>query len=70
MHEVIQKVVDDGDFFEIHPGYAKNIIVGFARMEGRTVGIVANQPKELAGLYPLLSSPLFFSPLPLVLILV
>eukprot|EP00026_Physarum_polycephalum_P006460 Phypoly_transcript_06503.p1 GENE.Phypoly_transcript_06503~~Phypoly_transcript_06503.p1 ORF type:complete len:546 (+),score=129.74 Phypoly_transcript_06503:131-1768(+) len=49
MHEVIQKVVDDGDFFEIHPSYAKNILVGFARMEGRTVGIVANQPKELAG---------------------
>lgn len=50
MHEVIKKVVDDGDFFEIHPGYAKNILVGFARMDGRTVGIVANQPKELAGI--------------------
>jgi len=41
--------VDDGIFFEIQPHYAKNLIVGFARMEGSTVGIVANQPKELAG---------------------
>ena len=60
MHEVIQKVVDEGDFFEIHPNYAKNILVGFARMDGRTVGIVANQPKELAGL----SLPLPPLPLP------
>jgi propionyl-CoA carboxylase beta chain len=49
MHEIINKIVDDGYFFEIMPTYAKNIIVGFARMEGKTVGIVANQPKELAG---------------------
>uniref|UniRef100_A0A6B2L1X0 Propionyl-CoA carboxylase beta chain, mitochondrial n=1 Tax=Arcella intermedia TaxID=1963864 RepID=A0A6B2L1X0_9EUKA len=49
MHEVISKVVDDGNFFEISPDYAKNIVVGMARMEGKTVGIVANQPKELAG---------------------
>jgi len=49
MLEVIERVVDEGDFFEIQPTYAKNILVGFARMEGRTVGIVANQPKELAG---------------------
>ncbi|KAF2075788.1 hypothetical protein CYY_002921 [Polysphondylium violaceum] len=49
MLEVIHRVVDEGDFFEIQPTYAKNILVGFARMEGRTVGIVANQPKELAG---------------------
>ncbi len=49
MKELIEKVIDDGDFFEIQPAYAKNIITGFARMEGRTVGIVANQPMVLAG---------------------
>jgi propionyl-CoA carboxylase beta chain len=47
--ELIGKVVDDGDFFELQPNYAGNIIVGFARMEGATVGIVANQPMVLAG---------------------
>jgi propionyl-CoA carboxylase beta chain len=46
---VIQEVVDVGDFFEIQPEHAKNIVVGFARMEGRTVGCVGNQPMELAG---------------------
>lgn len=46
---LIEKIVDEGDFFEIKPDYAKNIIVGFARLEGRTVGIVANQPMFLAG---------------------
>jgi len=49
MHRLIQKVIDDGFFFEVMPTYAKNIIVGFSRMDGRTVGIVANQPAELAG---------------------
>jgi len=49
MKELIQKVVDEGDFFELQPEHAKNIIIGFARMEGRTVGIVANQPMVLAG---------------------
>jgi propionyl-CoA carboxylase beta chain len=49
MKELIQKVVDEHDFFEIAPRYAQNIITGFARMEGRTVGIVANQPMVLAG---------------------
>jgi len=49
MKELISKVVDDGDFFELQPDYAKNIVVGFARMEGATVGIVANQPMVLAG---------------------
>ena len=49
MLELIEKVVDDGDFFELQPAFAKNIIIGFARMEGRTVGIVANQPMVLAG---------------------
>ncbi|MCW8835086.1 MAG: acyl-CoA carboxylase subunit beta [Rhodospirillales bacterium] len=49
MKELINKVVDEGDFFEIMPDYAKNIIVGFGRMEGSTVGFVANQPMVLAG---------------------
>jgi propionyl-CoA carboxylase beta chain len=49
MKELITKVADEGDFFEIQPDYARNIIVGFARMEGSTVGIVANQPLVLAG---------------------
>ena len=49
MKEMILKVVDEADFFEIQEAYAKNIITGFARMEGRTVGIVANQPLMLAG---------------------
>src|ERR687897_809889 len=49
MHELIQKMVDEGDFFEIQPTHAANIITGFARIEGRTVGIVANQPMVLAG---------------------
>jgi propionyl-CoA carboxylase beta chain len=49
MKELILKVADDGDFFEIQPDYAKNIIVGFGRMEGSTVGFVANQPMVLAG---------------------
>ncbi len=47
--ELITKVSDEGDFFEIQESFAKNIVVGFARMEGRTVGIVANQPMVLAG---------------------
>src|SRR5271170_765798 len=47
--ELIDKIVDDGDFFELQPNYAGNIIVGFARMEGATIGIVANQPMVLAG---------------------
>ena len=49
MKELILKIVDDYDFFEVQPDYAKNIIVGFARMAGSTVGIVANQPLVLAG---------------------
>ncbi|MEO5335555.1 MAG: acyl-CoA carboxylase subunit beta [Magnetospirillum sp. WYHS-4] len=49
MKELILKVVDEGDFFELMPGYAGNIVVGFGRMEGSTVGIVANQPMVLAG---------------------
>jgi propionyl-CoA carboxylase beta chain len=49
MKELIGKVVDDGDFFEVQPNYAANILIGFARMEGATIGIVANQPMVLAG---------------------
>ena len=49
MKAVIAEVVDSGDFFEIFENYAKNIIIGFARMNGQTVGIVANQPKFMAG---------------------
>jgi propionyl-CoA carboxylase beta chain len=49
MGEVIRQVVDDGYFLEVHEHYARNIIVGFARMGGRSVGIVANQPQVLAG---------------------
>ncbi len=47
--EVIRHVVDDGDFFEVQAHFAKNIIVGFARLNGRSVGIVAQQPRALAG---------------------
>jgi propionyl-CoA carboxylase beta chain len=47
--ELILKVVDEGDFFEIQPDFARNIVVGFARIAGSTIGIVANQPMVLAG---------------------
>jgi propionyl-CoA carboxylase beta chain len=47
--ELIGKIVDEGDFFEIQESFAKNIVTGFARMEGKSVGIVANQPMVLAG---------------------
>lgn len=47
--DIINKVFDPNSFFEIHPHFAKNIVVGFARMQGRSVGIIANQPKILAG---------------------
>jgi propionyl-CoA carboxylase beta chain len=56
MKELIVKTVDDGDFFEIQPEYAKNILIGFARMDGQTVGIVANQPLVLAGCLDIKSS--------------
>jgi propionyl-CoA carboxylase beta chain len=46
---IIEDVIDDGDFLEIHKGYAQNIVVGFARLGGQTVGIVGNQPAHLAG---------------------
>ncbi|KPP83257.1 MAG: propionyl-CoA carboxylase beta subunit PccB [Oceanicaulis sp. HLUCCA04] len=49
IRELIVKTADEGDFFEIAPDYAKNIVVGFGRLEGQTVGFVANQPLSLAG---------------------
>jgi propionyl-CoA carboxylase beta chain len=49
MHDVINRVVDDGQFLEIQPGWAQNIIIGFARLGGRSIGIVAQQPSILAG---------------------
>jgi propionyl-CoA carboxylase beta chain len=49
MKELIEKVVDEGDFFELQPEFAANIVIGFGRMEGSSVGIVANQPMVLAG---------------------
>jgi acetyl-CoA carboxylase carboxyltransferase component len=49
MHEVIRRIVDDGDFFEVFPFWAMNVVTGFARLDGRAVGVVANQPKVLAG---------------------
>ena len=54
--EVIQQVVDEGDFFEVHKEYAENIVVGFARLAGRSIGIVANQPASLAGVLDINSS--------------
>lgn len=49
MKGVIEGVIDTNSFFEIHPNYAENIIVGFARLGGRSIGVVANQPMSLAG---------------------
>ena len=49
MHDVISRVVDDGRFLEVQPGWAPNIIVGFARLDGQSIGIVAQQPSVLAG---------------------
>ena len=56
MHELIRKIVDEGDFFETQPAHAANIITGFGRIEGRTVGFVANQPMVLAGVLDINSS--------------
>jgi len=56
MKELITKTVDEGDFFELQPDYAKNIIIGFGRMDGQTVGFVANQPLVLAGCLDIKSS--------------
>ena len=56
MLEIIERVVDDGQFFEIAPLYAQNIVIGFARFDGRVAGIVGNQPKALAGVLDIASS--------------
>ncbi|MHB1550779.1 MAG: acyl-CoA carboxylase subunit beta, partial [Vulcanimicrobiaceae bacterium] len=56
MHAVVVPVLDDGDFLEIQPLYAQNVIVGFGRVGGRSVGIVANQPNVLAGVLDIKSS--------------
>ena len=56
MHEVIDRIVDDGDFMEVHSAWAQSMIVGFARMNGWPVGIVANNPQVLAGVLDIQSS--------------
>jgi propionyl-CoA carboxylase beta chain len=56
MKEVVKLVVDGGDFLEVHEHYARNLVVGFARLGGRPVGIVGNQPKVLAGVLDIASS--------------
>ncbi len=56
MHDVIRRVVDDGAFLEVHRDYASNLLVGFARLGGRTVGLVANQPAMLAGVLDISAS--------------
>jgi propionyl-CoA carboxylase beta chain len=56
MKDAIRRVVDDGEFFEIHEHWAKNLVIGFARLDGRSVGIVANQPAFLAGCLDINSS--------------
>ena len=56
IHDVIRRVVDDGEFYEVHRDYAGNLVVGFAHLGGRSVGIVANQPAVLAGVLDINSS--------------
>lgn len=56
MHDVIKGIIDEDSFYEIHKNYAENIIVGFARLAGRSVGIIANQPNFLAGVLGVKSS--------------
>ena len=56
MREVIEGIVDEDSFFEVHKGYAENIVVGFARLGGRSIGIVGNQPISLAGVLDVNSS--------------
>jgi len=56
MHDVIKGIIDEDSFFEIHKDYAENIIVGFSRLGGRSVGIIANQPMFLAGVLDVNSS--------------
>ncbi len=56
MHDVIKRVVDDGEFLEVHEHWAENIVCGFARLGGHAVGVVGNQPRSLAGVLDIASS--------------
>jgi propionyl-CoA carboxylase beta chain len=56
MRDVIRHVVDDGEFFEVHEHYARNIVCGFSRLDGQSVGVVGNQPNQLAGVLDIDSS--------------
>jgi propionyl-CoA carboxylase beta chain len=56
MRDVISRIVDDGEFFEVHEHYAQNIVVGFSRLDGHPIGVVGNQPKHLAGVLDIESS--------------
>jgi propionyl-CoA carboxylase beta chain len=56
MKDVVRRILDDGEFFEVHRHFAQNIIVGFGRLNGRVVGIIGNQPKVLAGVLDIDSS--------------
>jgi len=56
MHEVIRRIVDEGEFLEVHQGFAANILTGFARLAGHPIGIIANQPAVLAGVLDIDSS--------------
>ena len=56
MKRVIELVVDDGEFLEVHERYAENIVCGFARLGGHSVGVVGNQPRSLAGVLDIDSS--------------
>jgi propionyl-CoA carboxylase beta chain len=56
MHEVIRKTLDEGEFFELQPTFARNILIGFGRIEGKTIGVVANQPMAMAGVLDIDSS--------------
>ena len=56
MRDVVHHVVDDGEFFEVQELFARNIICGFARLDGHAVGVVGNQPAQLAGVLDIESS--------------
>jgi propionyl-CoA carboxylase beta chain len=56
MHDVVRRVVDDGEFFEVHEHWAENVVCGFARLGGHPVGVVGNQPRSLAGVLDIDSS--------------
>src|SRR5207248_4615670 len=56
MHDVIRRVIDDGEFLEVHERWAENIVCGFARLGGHAVGVIGNQPRTLAGVLDISSS--------------